>query len=139
MGRTFSLCFWNVRGLGDTEKCNDVLAELLSSSRHIALLQETKLSELTSTKLYSFLPRSLHAFHSLPATGSSGGLLTAWNTASFTCNHYSHTRSTLTVHLTETSSNLNFAIINVYALSVPELRLPFLQELKDIAPQENTP
>ena len=43
------------------------------------------------------------------------------------------------VHLTETSSNLNFAITNVYAPSVPELRLPFLKELKDIAPQDNTP
>ena len=77
MGRTFSLCFWNVRGLGDPEKCSDVLAELLSSTPHLVLLQETKLSDFTPSKLSSFLPRTLNDFRSLPATGSSGGLLTA--------------------------------------------------------------
>lgn len=43
MCKTFVLCFWNVRGLGDQEKCDNVLSELLSASPNLVLLQETKL------------------------------------------------------------------------------------------------
>jgi len=58
MGRTFNLVFWNVRGLGDQTKCDNVLAELLSANPSIVLLQETKLSSPPSSK---FSPSSLVA------------------------------------------------------------------------------
>lgn len=101
MGKTFNDCFWNVRGLGDQKKCNEILAKLLSSSSQIILLQETKLSEITDAKLFSFFPRNLHAYHSIPSSGVAGGLLTSWNDAFFNCTDSSSTRSTLTVYLPE--------------------------------------
>lgn len=131
--------FWNVRGLGDQDKCKDVLAELLSSSPHLVLLQETKLSDLTPSKLFSFLPRTLNDNRSLPAAGSAGGLLTAWNNSFLSCSHHTSSPSTLSVYLTDTSSNLSVCITNVYAPSTPKLRPTFLDELRNIAPADGVP
>ena len=78
MGVTYNLCFWNVRGLGDKGKCGDVLSELLSSSPHLVLLQETKLTDPDLSKIYSFLPRLLDSFRFSNAVGASGWILTAW-------------------------------------------------------------
>jgi hypothetical protein len=116
-----------------------VLAELLSSSPHMVLFQETKLSNIIPSKLSSFMPSTLNDNRSLPATGSSGGLLTAWNNSFFSCTHHNSSLYTLSVYLTETSSNLSVCITNVYAPSTPELRPTFLEELKEIAPTDGVP
>lgn len=78
MGRTFNLVFWNVRGLGDHTKCDNVLAELLSANPSIVLLQETKLTSPTPTKIRSFLSLCLNSHCILDGDGSRGGILTAW-------------------------------------------------------------
>lgn len=36
----FSICSWNVRGLGDDAKCSDVLSELIAIKPHITLLSQ---------------------------------------------------------------------------------------------------
>jgi hypothetical protein len=105
----------------------------------MVLFQETKLSNIIPSKLSSFMPRTLNDNRSLPATGSSGGLLTAWNNSFFSCTHHNSSLSTLSVYLTETSSNLYVCITNVYAASTPELRPAFLEELKEIAPTDGVP
>src|SRR3954471_12629384 len=74
---SFSICSWNGRGLGDADKCTEVLAELISLKPNIVLLQETKLSDTTPCKLRSFLPRSLDLTAFKPAVGSAGGILSA--------------------------------------------------------------
>jgi exonuclease III len=139
MGRIFNLCFWNVRGLRDHKKCSDVLAELLSSSPHLVLLQETKLPDLNNPKLFSFMPKNLNTYRTLPADGASGGLITAWNDSHFSCSDSFTSTNSLTVLLSERSSDLCLRITNVYAPSIPELRPAFLDELKAITPDDNIP
>ena len=56
MNRTFTVCSWNVRGLGDRDKCDEVLMELLSCKPNLVLLQETKPNDISPIKLTSFLP-----------------------------------------------------------------------------------
>jgi hypothetical protein len=43
-----------LRGLGDPEECSHVLAELLSSNPILVLLQETKLADMSRSKLLPF-------------------------------------------------------------------------------------
>jgi hypothetical protein len=57
---TPSLSFsWNVRGLGQDCRSEDVLAELISVRPTFAAIQETKLSSLDSKKKNTFLPTRL--------------------------------------------------------------------------------
>jgi len=139
MNRSIRVCNWNVRGLGDSIKCGDVLSELISSSAEIVLLQETKLENISHVKLRSFLPRRLDKYYCILATGASGGILTAWSSPSLYSTHVLATPNTLSVHLASTATNLSMLITNVYAPSSPELRPAFLDELKSLSPPHNTP
>lgn len=139
MNRSIQVCCWNVCGLGDREKCGDVLAGLLSSTSDLVLLQEMKLAKITQRKLYSFLPRHLTSFVAVEANGSSAGIRTAWNENSIRCIRSSSTSNTLTTTFQMTSSDLKFSITNVYAPSTPENRNTFLDELRSISPTPGMP
>lgn len=79
----FSFCCWNVRGLGQTQKCSDILSELLAINPHACFLQETKLDSISTLKQRSFLPKHLNLTHPRPALGSAGGMLSAFSLAHF--------------------------------------------------------
>ena len=128
-----------MRGLGDSVKCGDVLAELLSSTPNLVLLQETKLADIPKHKLYSFLPRRLNNFHCASANGSCEGILSAWSDSFFSSIGSSSTTNTISTLLASTTTNLALFITNVYASSSHELRPAFLDELKSISPPTNTP
>ena len=139
MNRSISFCSWNVRGLNDSIKCGNVLAELLSALPDVVLLQETKLQSISPFKLRSFLPRRLHGFSYNSSNGSAGGILTAWNSTTFTLVTSASTPHTITSHLSTTSSDLSLFITNVYAPTSPEFRPSFLEELASISPNPSSP
>ena len=76
---TYSIVSWNVRGLGDNDKCSNVFSEINLLRPSIALLQETKLQKPDTNKLRSILPRFLDSNNHLDAIGSAGGILSATN------------------------------------------------------------
>lgn len=43
--RAYLSIFWNVGGLGDASKCDNVLSNLLCTNPGVVLLQETKLDD----------------------------------------------------------------------------------------------
>ena len=92
----FTIVSWNVRGLGDADKCKLVRDSLLTARVDIACLQESKLRTITSSKSRSFLPPHLTDFHCAEAVGSRGGIITAWNARAFTASSYIARRHTLT-------------------------------------------
>lgn len=139
MNRSVMVCSWNVRGLGDVVKCGDVLTELLSSNPCLVLVQETKLSELSDRKKYTFLPRHLNSSIHSTTHGSSGGILTAWTDAIFTCVNSCSTPNSVSIHLASTLDNSSSFVTNVYDPSSPDLRLGFLNELSSIAAPPSTP
>jgi exonuclease III len=53
---TLFIIRWNVRGLGDSKKCDSVKETLLNNQPDLVLLQETKLSHINIFKSKSFLP-----------------------------------------------------------------------------------
>ena len=50
---------WNVRGLGETDKCDLVRNAICAAHPHIACLQESKLTHLDANKAKSFLRPNL--------------------------------------------------------------------------------
>ena len=131
----FTIVSWNVRGLGDADKCKLVKDSLLTARVDIACLQESKLRTITSAKPRSFLPPHLTDFHCAEAVGSRGGIITAWNARAFTASAYIARRHTLTSFFTSTSSDTVFAITNVYAPADHRDSRSFLDDLSTIAAQ----
>jgi hypothetical protein len=77
--RKIPVVSWNVRGLGESDKC-DVVRDVFAICRPmIALVQETKLSNISPVKFRNFLPANLSAQFFLAANGSRGGIATAWD------------------------------------------------------------
>jgi hypothetical protein len=52
----FSVGSWNVRGLGDSDKCDHVKADLAFARPNLVGLQESKLGPISISKAASFLP-----------------------------------------------------------------------------------
>ncbi len=83
--RTYKFLAWNVRGLNGSDKCAAVKAFLRSSKCGVICLQETKLAHTSRDKFFTFCGFHLRDFRSLDATGTRGGILTAWNPSLFEC------------------------------------------------------
>jgi len=82
--RSFYFVSWNVRGLGDSDKCGIVRNAICDVKPSIVCLQETKLQNIDFFKAKSFLPSNLASSHvCAPADGTRGGILTAWDPALF--------------------------------------------------------
>ena len=124
---------WNVRGLGSSPKCNDIRDAISFSSPHIVCLQETKIRDLPPLRHPPFLPSYLDAHMAIPAVGSRGGLITAWNTNLFKQQSYIARQYSLTISLASTSSELSFSLTNVYAPADHAFIYAFLHELRDLS------
>jgi exonuclease III len=73
------LC-WNPRGLNDSVK-RDSVRELVDSLRvNLVCFQETKMVVIDRFMVNQCLGPSFDGFDYLPALGTRGGILLAWNT-----------------------------------------------------------
>jgi exonuclease III len=136
---SFDFCNWNIRGLGDQGKCEDVLTELISIKLDALFLQETKLAEITSTKAKSFLPKSIPSFSFKPANGTAGGILNAVSNSRFQITNNSIDQYSLSSTIRILSNNNEFITSNVYAPTDHALKQNFLDHLDLIAPRNDIP
>jgi hypothetical protein len=81
--QTFKIMLWNVRGIGDLDKCDVVRDAIMTAAPSIVCLQETKLQDVTEFSAKRFLPPSLDSLHFISATNSRGGILVAWSSSIF--------------------------------------------------------
>jgi exonuclease III len=123
---------WNVRGLGRRRKRDDVRAAIDNNLPSILCLQETKLDSISQFFASSFLPQSLRSFVFKPASGSSGGILTAWDDRLFQLLHHSIDDFSVTTSFSLRSDNLCFTIVNVYGPCLHDLKAEFLSSLETI-------
>jgi len=68
----------------------------------------------------------------VPAIGTRGGILTAWNSNSFSQQNFI-SRYSLSVTLSSTSSNKTFTLTNIYAPADHSFTDAFLHEMRDLA------
>ncbi|KAM0926580.1 hypothetical protein ACQ4PT_003607 [Festuca glaucescens] len=117
-------------GLGDDDKCGLVRDAILDARPSIVCIQESKLSSLDRVKLRSFLPPYFSDFASRDDDGSQGGIVTAWDSSSFSLVASSHDAFTLTTILTSTATDLSFTVTNVYAPANHALTRAFFREVE---------
>ncbi|KAG2577768.1 hypothetical protein PVAP13_6NG174203, partial [Panicum virgatum] len=132
----FVVVSWNVRGLGDPDKCAVVKDALVASTPSVICLQETKLSDLKCFKTHSFLPPHFtNSIQYVRAAGSRGGILTAWDTNLFTLDSFISRRHTLTTALSAAASDQRLTVTNVYAPADHHDSKNFLEDLLELQPQ----
>ncbi|KAK9938261.1 hypothetical protein M0R45_015011 [Rubus argutus] len=71
---------WNVRGLGSRRKRSMVKSLLVGCGADIIILQETKKPEIDARLVSSIWGARFKDWVSIPAVGSSGGIVIIWNT-----------------------------------------------------------
>lgn len=130
----FSIVSWNVRGLGRQDKCDAIRDTLSVYHPHVACLQETKLDTICDRNSKSFLPSYLNAFAYVPADGSRGGILTAWNDNVLSGSAPMRTPFSLTIPFASTTSAHSFSLTSVYALADHRHSDAFLAGLMQLAP-----
>ncbi|KAH7651412.1 DNA-(apurinic or apyrimidinic site) lyase protein [Dioscorea alata] len=72
---------WNVRGLGRPSKRHFVKEFISSSRADILCLQESKLQEIHNSTWKSIGGSRLNFFDFIPANGSAGGIILAWDSS----------------------------------------------------------
>jgi hypothetical protein len=65
---------WNVRVLGDEDKCHRVRDNVVSSLPSVMCIQDSKLARLDAAKARSFLPSAVSDFVVVDANGAAEGL-----------------------------------------------------------------
>lgn len=98
----------------------------------LALLQETKLANVTPAKARAFLPNYLSDFMSIGAYGSRGRLVSAWDSNILTKVSYISRHYSLTITFEYSLASLSFTVTNVYAPSDHSFTADFLVELADL-------
>ncbi|KAJ1277808.1 hypothetical protein BS78_04G031200 [Paspalum vaginatum] len=127
----------NVRGLGDSAKCNVVRDALNSASPSLVCIQETKLRVLDNFKAKTFLPQRLAGSYLVSSSsGSRGGMLTAWDPQLFHPTFHLSScisrRHTLTTILSATDSEQIISLTNVYAPADHRDSPEFLEDLHEL-------
>nr|XP_020185877.1 uncharacterized protein LOC109771591 [Aegilops tauschii subsp. strangulata] len=120
-------------GLGGVDKCGVVRNAIHTVNPVLACIQESKLSDLSTSKARSFLPSRLGSFVSKNAEGSRGGMVTAWDPNVLSLSASSASRYTLTASLSSTRCALSFRITNVYAPSDHAFTADFVEDLMSVA------
>jgi hypothetical protein len=127
--KLFSFVSWNLRGLGDDDKCVVARDALSLVNATVICIQETKLAVLENAKAHRFLPHSLSEFTTVDADGSRGGIVTAWDGRLLENTGTRREIFSLTTSFISTTSDLSFTITNVYAPSDHSLTSEFIREM----------
>ena len=138
--RSLSVLSWNVRGLGDPDKCNVVRDAISSANPTVMCVQESKLHSIDQFKIKTFLPPQLAcSYKYIPAVGSRGGIVTAWSQSYWSCSDFTLKNHSLTTLLVSTLFDHSLTVTNVYGPSDHRHSSDFLRELHDLSSNINGP
>ncbi|XBI19759.1 hypothetical protein VPH35_061205 [Triticum aestivum] len=130
---TMKILNWNVRGLGDDDKCSLVRDVITSCCPSVVCLQETKLPSLFLFKLRSFLPASYKDHVAMPSDGTAGGILVAWDSSYVLGQLVAAHRYHVTVRMSSTTSANSFLLTVVYAPCSGNDRAVFYEAVSSVA------
>ncbi|KAH7666231.1 RNA-directed DNA polymerase protein [Dioscorea alata] len=123
---------WNVRGLGKPSK-RHLVKEIISSSRSdIICLQETKLQDVHKSTWRTIGGVRLNSFDFLPAQGSAGGIIVAWDRAQALGTLFHKETFSISIKFMNTSNNFTWICTCVYGPVTRSLKVEFWNELRNI-------
>lgn len=133
------LISWNVRGLNDRSKRLSVRETFFLNKPDIICLQETKLSTIDDVIRREICGRRISDYALLPARGTRGGILVAWQAKRFKKVAQTNTEYCLTVTLQDTMLGETFLLTGVYGPNNSAARRLFFQELREVRTDTGTP
>lgn len=124
--------FWNVRGLNSRAKRTAVRSVICSSAPCIVCLQETKLDFVSPSLVTETLGAAFQDFYFLPANGTRGGILLAWQSSLVSLSHPTIGTHHVTALATPAGSESHWWLTGVYGPQSDPDKLEFLSELHDL-------
>ena len=100
-----SILVWNVRGLNDRGKMDNLRKVVDDFRPSVVCLQETKLAHVSERDVASFLGSDFFEFVFLPAQQTRGGILIAWRDGSFSVEHHLIHRYSVSVLLNSSNGD----------------------------------
>jgi exonuclease III len=131
--QNYKILSWNVRGLNNPAKREDVRQVISSLKPDHICLQETKLSSFNPAIIRNTLGQDfVNNFVYLPAIESRGGILIAARDDVCWLQHLSQTDHTITAAVTNQGSNTTWKISGVYGPQSEWDKKMFIRELRGI-------
>lgn len=131
-----SILNWNVRGLGDTNKCTVIKDVTTDNNSDLICFQETKLCECSIFEIRRVYPSKVRHFISLNAEGTRGGILLAWSNVDTQLDSFILNYSMAVILKRD---ELTFMCTEVYGPQEDSQKRLFLVELACIRATNNLP
>lgn len=120
---------WNVRGLGGIEKHRAVKECIRKYKPNLVVLQEMKKEKIIPLLIRSTLGCNLFSWTEIPACGSAGGILVAWDPSVVKKTDELVGGFSISLKLVGLSSGFEWLFTGVYGPSFPHNRHLFWEEL----------
>ncbi|XP_040254755.1 uncharacterized protein [Aegilops tauschii subsp. strangulata] len=123
---------WNVRGLNDRARIATVRSLIDQTRCSLVCLWETKREVFPSLEVSETVGPRLAGHAILPATGTRGGILLAWDTDLFHVSNTDLSPFAITITLNPRTGDAPWSITTVYGPCEEDARLLFLADLARI-------
>ena len=124
--------FWNVRGLNSGAKRTAVRSVISAATPTIVCLQETKLAQVSDAIVLETLGPSFEDFYFLPADGTRGGILLAWQCSTISLSNPLISEHHITTLVSSLAGEGHWWLTGVYEPQDDDAKLEFLAELHDV-------
>ncbi|XP_073357863.1 uncharacterized protein [Aegilops tauschii subsp. strangulata] len=132
MDCNLKIIFWNVRGLNSGAKRTAVRSVISAAVPTIVCLQETKLTHVSDAIVLETLGPSFEDFYFLPADGTRGGILLAWQRATISLSNPLIGEHHMTALVSSLAGEGHWWLTGVYGPQDDDAKLEFLAELHDV-------
>jgi exonuclease III len=126
-----NIVVWNVRGLNDPARRTAVRVAVGEAAASVVCVSESKLHTVTQFDVVECFGPRYDGFAYLPAVGSAGGLILAWNSDDVQVIASRTDRFSVSVQLSRSGGDgMAWWLTTVYGPTTDDLKVAFLDELR---------
>ncbi|XP_071681410.1 uncharacterized protein [Lolium perenne] len=133
-----NIVVWNARGLNNPARHGVVKVAVAEARSSVVCISETKLNAVTAFDIVECFGSRFDGFAYLPAVGSAGGVLIAWASQSVRVLNSRVDRFSVSVQLCCPGGSA-WWLTSVYGPNAVDLKPLFLEELRQLPCDKNTP
>lgn len=122
---------WNVRGLNSPARRSAIYQVVVAANVSIVCLQEMKMELISNEVVRQCLGNKFKNFYYVPAVGTRGGILLAWDTLVVSLSNRHITANTLTTLVSQEGAP-KWWLTGVYGPQGDADKVEFLKEICDV-------
>lgn len=130
-GINYNVLVWNIRGLNNRAPSNAVRVVVENASASVVCLIETKLEGVDQSRISAMLGTRFDGFVALPATGTAGGIIMAWDSSVVSVPAFRIDTFSVTAELSFADGS-QWSLTTVYGPTDDTLKPLFLDELRAV-------